>query len=132
MNQQSNTIKILVIDDDEIFLSLIEEILTEKYEVIKATSGKEALEHLLKGAVPDLIMLDIIMPEMDGWETFNKIKGISLLKDVPIVFMTSLEEADSAKHANELGAADFLKKPFKREELLNRIETLLSKSYGLN
>jgi CheY-like chemotaxis protein len=77
--------KILLVDDDEIQLSITKAILENDYEIIQTQSGKEALGYLYKGLVPDLILLDIIMPEMDGWETFNRIKSVSLLGEAHTV-----------------------------------------------
>jgi putative two-component system response regulator len=114
--------KILLVDDNKIQLIIAENVLKNDYTVFIATSGKEAIEHLLKGSTPDLILLDIIMPEMDGWETFHRIKAISLLKDIPIMFLTSETEESIEKKAFEIGAVDYIKKPFKREDLLNRIK----------
>ena len=130
MKQQNETKTILLVDDDDIFLTIMEVMLENVYKTIKTRSGKEALDYLCKGNTPHLILLDIVMPEMDGWETFNKLRGISLLKNVPIAFMTILDKTDAVKHANELGAADYIKKPCEREDLLNRIEAILSKNYA--
>jgi len=127
MKDTSGTKKILFVDDDEIFLSIVENMLKGEYEIITAKSGKEALDCLLKGPVPNLVLLDIVMPQMDGWETFNKIKGISLLKDVPVAFLTSVGNTNDVNHANEIGAADYIYKPCKREDLINRIEALTNK-----
>jgi CheY-like chemotaxis protein len=64
--------KILLVDDDEIHLAIAEEMLKSKYEIITVTSGKAAVTKLLQGLTPDLILLDILMPNMDGWEIFNR------------------------------------------------------------
>jgi len=117
--------KILLIDDDKMHLSLAETILQEKYETITVKSGHEALIEIVKGNVPDLILLDIVMPEMDGWETYIRLKGISLLKDVPIAFLTSSDVEEDKEHAKEIGAADYITKPFKKADLLERIEVLI-------
>ena len=130
MEQQNKAKKILMIDDDEIFLAIMENMLQSEYEIIQTRSGKEALSHLCKGSLPSLILLDIVMPEMDGWETFNQIRGISLLQNVPIAFMSSQDEAEVIKHAKELGAADFIRKPCEREETLSRIEAIIGKNHG--
>ena len=118
---------ILLIDDDEIHLEIAKNILKSKYEIITAKSGKNALEVLIKGTTPNLILLDILMPNMDGWETFNRIRGISLLKDVPIVFLTSLNEKAEKERAREMGASDFITKPFQTDDMLKRIEIAINK-----
>jgi len=118
--------KLLLVDDDEIHLAITGNMLKGEYEIITAKSGKEALGHLLKGVVPDLILLDIIMPNMDGWETYNRIRGISLLRDVPIAFLTSLDGKDEVQQAHEMGAADFIPKSCQKEEFLTRVDTIIT------
>jgi len=118
--------KLLLVDDDEIHLAITGNMLKSEYEIITAKSGKEALGHLLKGVVPDLILLDIIMPNMDGWETYNRIRGISLLRDVPIAFLTSLDGKDEVQQAHEMGAADFIPKSCQKEEFLTRVDTIIT------
>ena len=120
--------KILAVDDDEIYLAMLEAILKDKYEVITAKSGKDALGYLLKGIVPNLILLDVLMPDLDGWETFNRLRAISFLRDVPIVFLTAVTESAEVEHARKIGAADYITKPFDRNDLLNRIEKVLNKN----
>ena len=117
--------KILLVDDSDVHLVIAVNILKDKYEIDTAKSGKEALGILSKGLVPDLILLDILMPEMDGWETFNKIKGISLLKDVPIAFLTSLDGVREKLYASRIGANDLITKPYDGEDLLLRVEKLV-------
>ena len=117
--------KILLVDDDEIHLEIAESILKENYQIITAKSGKEAIAILIKDNIPHLILLDILMPKMDGWETFNTIKGISLLEDVPIIFLTSVNGAEERKQAEEMGASDFITKPYKKEDLLKRIKKII-------
>jgi len=117
--------KILIVDDNEVHLVIAENILKSKYEVTTAKSGKEALVLLSKGFIPSLILLDVLMPEMDGWETYNKIKGISLLRNVPIAFLTSLDGVREKLYASRIGAADLITKPYNGEELIDRIEKML-------
>ncbi|MCL2758962.1 MAG: response regulator [Treponema sp.] len=119
--------KILLVDDSEVHLVIAENILKGKYNIITAKSGKEALILLSKGLVPNLILLDILMPEMDGWEAYNKIKGISLLRNVPIAFLTSLDGVREKLYASRIGAADLISKPYESVDLLNRINTILSR-----
>jgi len=120
--------KILVVDDSEIHLLLVEGILKGKYDTTTAKSGKEALAIISKGYIPDFILLDVLMPEIDGWETFNKIKGISLLRDVPIAFFTSLDGEKEKRYAAQIGAADMINKPCEGEELLRRIKSILERN----
>jgi len=119
--------KILLVDDSDIHLMIAENILKEKYEVTTAKSGKEALGFLSKGLIPNLILLDVLMPDMDGWETYNKIKGLSLLRDVPIVFLTTLDGEREKMYASRIGANDLITKPYSADELLKRVENIIGK-----
>jgi len=121
--------KILLVDDDEIHLSVTKHSLKDEYEVYTAKSGKEALELLGKDqVVPDLILLDILMPEMDGWIVFDKINDIAALKFTPIMFFTSLEEDSAKEKAYEIGAFDFITKPCKPTLLKSKIKETLQKA----
>ncbi|MDR1618382.1 MAG: response regulator, partial [Treponema sp.] len=117
--------KILLIDDDETQFLIVQNMLNDEYEIITAKSGKEAIEYLYGGLVPNLILLDILMPNMDGWEVFNRIRAISLLKNVPIVFLTSLSGKDEKKRGYEIGAAGYIMKPYNKPELMDRIKTAI-------
>jgi len=124
-----NSSKILLVDDSDVHLMIAENILKEKYNVTTAKSGKDALALLSKsGLVPDLILLDVLMPDMDGWEVYNKIKGVGLLQNVPVAFLTSLDGEKEKLYASRLGAADLITKPYDSAELLKRVETILAKA----
>ena len=123
-----NTIKnkILLIDDNVIYLSTAASYLADEYEVFKATSGTEALGYLYDHEfTPDLIILDILMPDMDGWEVFNRIRAIGILKNVPIAFLTSVEGEREIVKARELGAADYIIKPYNMADLRVRLKEIL-------
>ena len=114
--------KILIVDDDEIQLSFSEAILKAEYDIVTAKSGKNALEQLYRGFIPDLILLDILMPEMDGFEAYNRIRAISLLQDIPIIFLTSVSGTTEVQQAWDIGAADYITKPYSKENLFSRIK----------
>ena len=118
--------KLLLVDDDSVYIAIAVAILSDNYDVTAVTSGKEALALILNNYRPDLVLLDILMPEMDGWETFNKLRGISLLNHVPIAFLTSLDSSEEVKHSNEIGAVDLISKLVDKTGLINRIETILN------
>jgi len=129
MDKDAKKKVILLVDDDEIHLSITEFALQEFYEIHTVSSGKEALEFLTqKNIVPDLMMLDILMPEMDGWVLFDKILDINALKFTPVLFYTTLEEESAKEKAYALGALDFITKPCERDDLLGRIEKVLHKA----
>ena len=115
--------RILVVDD-EMNLMLTKRILEKEYNVLLAESGKEALLKM-KGEKIDLILLDIAMPEMNGIETFERMKEISV--DIPVIFLTASGYEDDVRSAIRLGAVNYLKKPFFPKELLKRVAKELDK-----
>jgi len=117
--------KILVVDDDSIHLEMIETALSDQYEVSTAKSGKEALGLFYQGLVPNLILLDLIMPDMDGWNTYSRIKDIGGLYNTPIAFFTSSDSSEDKQHAREMGAVDYIKKPYERNDLLFRVGRIM-------
>ena len=123
-NSEKKTI--LLIDDDEMIHQVVKSITQDKYNLFFALSGDEAIKLMFQGLIPDLILLDILMPSMDGWETFSKIRAVSLLHDVPIAFLTSLQSKEDMAHGKALGAVDFLIKPIEADILLERIEKILN------
>ena len=120
--------KILLVDDSDLQLAIADNILKNEYEVITAQSGEDALKYLIKGLIPDIILLDVLMPNMDGWETYHKIRGISLLINTPIAFFTSLNESENIKYAQGIGAAGYITKPFEKDELLEKIKDIIEKA----
>ena len=119
--------KILIVDDDPVSLEMLEKILLlEGYWVVKATNGKEAL-YIADEFQPDLIILDIVMPIMDGTEAMEKLEKNPRTKNIPVLFLTSLISKN-----DELGkfAKDrrFLAKPIDREKLLEEIEGRIEKN----
>lgn len=106
-------INILLVDDKPNNLILLEAILdSPEYHLVKATSGKEALEHLLHDDFA-LILLDVMMPEMDGFETARRIKQRDGSKEIPIIFITAMDQDEEIKvKAYSVGAVDYIFKPF--------------------
>ena len=109
---------ILVVDDDKMNLMRTKKILEKTYAVLLAESGEAALSKLKTRKV-DLVLLDIAMPSMSGIETFEHMKEIPM--DVPVIFLTASGDADDVMRAIELGAVNYLKKPFYPQELLKRV-----------
>jgi len=119
--------RILVADDDKFFLKLSEEILAEAgYEVLTAQTGKQTLEMAIT-QMPDLIILDVVLPGMLGTEVSRKLKGFEGTASIPILLVsTGVAELDAtAGDPKEFMADDFLAKPFDVKELLERINSLL-------
>jgi signal transduction histidine kinase len=118
-----NDTKILVVDDTPASLEVITEILSSVgYMVATAISGERALGRL-QTYIPDLILLDVQMPGMDGFETCSQIKNIPNIKNIPIVFITALSDIESVVRGFSLGAVDYISKPFQELELLIRVKT---------
>ncbi len=115
---------ILVVDDVVFNLKCAEDVLKDKYDLTLASSGKEALECLQKG-VPDLVLLDVIMPEMDGYETFANIREIKGMEEVPIIFLTADIGVGSEVMGLQMGAMDYIHKPFDPNIMLSRIKRVL-------
>ena len=119
---------ILIIDDDIILLKTAEEILSDLYSVSVARGGKQGIALLKKGIIPNLILLDIAMPEMDGYMTLEKIKGIPGCEEVPVIFLTGFSESGYEVKGLKAGATDYIVKPFAKEVLLARVEMHLARS----
>jgi CheY-like chemotaxis protein len=119
--------KILIVDDDAIDLEMVETVLSNDYEVVTTRSGKDALGLFYQGLIPQLILLDLIMPDMDGWKTYARIKAIGGLHDIPIAFFTASDDPEDIKHAHEMGAVDYIKKPYDKDDLLSRVEKIIKK-----
>jgi two-component system sensor histidine kinase/response regulator len=116
---------ILIVDDTTANLRLLSHVLSkEGYNYIEATNGEEALE-LSEKHVPDLILLDIMMPGMNGFEVIKKLKKNELLQDIPIIFLSSLTETDDKVQGFKSGGVDYITKPFQKEETLARIKAHL-------
>ncbi|MEO0561727.1 MAG: response regulator transcription factor [Chloroflexota bacterium] len=117
--------KILVIDDEETTVQLIAILLERRdYHVIKAYSAEEGLRLAYRNQ-PDLVLLDIMMPDMDGWEVCKRLREMS---DVPIVFLTARDDTVDIVRGLEMGADDYVVKPYNNEELVARVRAHLRRS----
>jgi phosphoserine phosphatase RsbU/P len=117
--------RILIVDDTPANIQILAETLKGKYQLSVATNGKQALE-MLERVQPDLILLDVMMPELDGFETCRRIKSLDAWRDVPIIFLTSKSDTSDIVTGFEVGAVDYVAKPFNTYELLARIHTHLT------
>lgn len=117
--------KILVVDDIEQNVRLLDAVLSPRgYAVVTATNGVEALERV-RAEQPDLILLDVMMPQMDGYETVRRLRADEATRFLPVVMVTSLDASQEKVKAIEAGADDFINKPFNQYELLARVKSLL-------
>jgi diguanylate cyclase (GGDEF)-like protein len=110
MNEQSPQ-KILIVDDTEENIKILNNLLHEQYEVYFATRGEDAIK-IAQTENPDLILLDIIMPEMDGYEVCRRLKSSKQFRHVPIVFVTAMSDIENEAKGLALGAIDYITKPF--------------------
>lgn len=115
---------VLIVDDTNENLFLLGTLLEPYYEVRVASNGKDALSSI-QAECPDIILLDIMMPGMDGYEVCRKIKSQLAIQDVPIIFMSALSFAEQKVSAFKEGAVDYITKPFQEEEVLARVKTHL-------
>ncbi len=122
MNSYENP-TILIVDDIAQNIQIVANILKQEgYKIRFAKSGKSALEHAKKKPL-DLILLDIMMPEMNGYEVCQKLKQQEVTKDIPVIFLTALDEAIDIARGFEVGGIDYITKPFNQLELIARVET---------
>ncbi len=121
-NGEKNTL-VLVIDDQVENIRVLINILREyNYKTAVATNGREALEFVEK-TLPDIILLDIMMPGMDGYEVCRKLKENPATREIPVIFLTALNTINDMVKGFEVGGIDYISKPFKQEELLVRMKT---------
>ncbi|CAJ35876.1 response regulator transcription factor [Methanocella arvoryzae] len=119
--------KIMIVDDEPDVVDLVKIVLkSEGYEVVTATSGKEALEKI-GNEMPDLVLLDIMMPQMDGWEVYNHIKSNTKTRDIPVAMLTAKSQSiDKMIGLHVVQVDDYITKPFGRAELLERVKKILT------
>ena len=125
------TKKIMVVDDEEDIRFTIELAMkfhSKKYEVILANCGEHCFQLLEEGEKPDIILLDLMMPGMDGFSVFDKLKALqSPYNSIPLVFLTAKKDIDSVDVGKVFGE-DYIEKPFNFEDLIQRIENILNKN----
>ncbi|MFG6094996.1 response regulator [Leptothoe sp. ISB3NOV94-8A] len=127
-NSLSNTTTedVLIIDDTPVNLQLLSSMLLEAgYQVRQAVNGQQALKSLDKN-IPDLILLDIMMPEITGYELCKQLKSSEKTKDIPIIFISSLDDAFDKVLAFDVGGADYITKPFRVQEVIARVQNQLT------
>ena len=118
---------ILIIDDELSIRILLENYLKKDYDVVTKNDGMDALKWMEEGNIPDLIVADIQMPNLDGYEFIKNIKASGFFKHIPIIMLSGIESSSEKVKCLKLGADDYVVKPFNPEELSVRIEILLSR-----
>jgi len=123
---KENRQKILIVDDTPLNIKMLGELLRDEYKVMVATSGKKALEVVASDTVPDLILLDIMMPDMDGYEVCRQLKTDARTQSIPVIFVSAKSETADEMRGLELGAVDYITKPFSMPIVSARIKTHLA------
>lgn len=118
----SNRRKVLIIEDDADCRDLITLILEDEYAVTTVVNGEEALEAIERDK-PDIVLLDIMIPHVDGWEVLRRLRADDRYKDLPILAVTALASEESRQRAIREGVTDYVIKPFDPDELLEVIST---------
>ncbi len=121
----TNKPRILIVDDVASNIHLLMIILKEKYTIIAATNGEKALQLARTSPPPDLILLDVVMPDMDGYEVCRKLKDDEITAHIPVLFVTSLNSIAEQEEGLHAGAVDFITKPFSKEIVLHKVNTYL-------
>ncbi len=117
--------RVLLVDDNSTNLQVLFQALSpEGYELLVAMSGEEALESAL-GAEPDLILLDVKMPGIDGFETLRRLRAAKETAAIPVVFLSAHANVESIEEAKALGAEGYLTKPFQFDEILAKVKEIL-------
>ncbi len=104
--------RLLIVDDEKINLKVLADLLKDEYALVLARNGKQALNYALADPSPDLILLDVIMPEMGGYDVIKHLKENDKTKDIPVIFITALNSVEDEEHGLKLGAIDYITKPF--------------------
>ena len=120
-----NKPRVLIVDDVSSNIHLLMNILKEEYTLIAATSGEKAIQLAKMHPLPDMILLDVVMPDIDGYEVCKQLKSDASTSHIPIVFVTSLNSIEQQEEALKIGAIDFITKPFSKEIILHKIKTYI-------
>ena len=119
---------VLIVDDDEKVRKMLTFLFTAKgFEVVNACNGVEAMEHL-KDIRPSVVILDMMMPELDGATFYNEMKADHKLRDIPVIVLTALPASDSMRKFVSIAEEDYIEKPFKSAHVLGRVLELMSQS----
>ena len=117
---------VLVVDDTPEILSLIHTLLRDTYQVKSANNGRKGLQIAQSEPQPDLILLDIMMPDMDGYEVCIQLKEDPKTRDIPVIFLTAKSEIENEERGFSLGAVDYVTKPIGPSVLLARVKTQIA------
>ncbi len=117
---------VMVVDDTETNIDILVDLLADDYEIMVAMDGKECLE-AVRIQTPDIFLLDVMMPGMDGYELCRKLKSYKRTRDIPVIFITAKGEIDDKLDGYEAGGVDYITKPIDPEFTINTIKKYLEK-----
>jgi two-component system alkaline phosphatase synthesis response regulator PhoP len=120
-----NKKKVLIVDDEPTVRLTVRKMLDKDYLVIEATNGEEAVD-IARGQKPDVILMDLMMPKMDGYAACSGIKADPATRRIPVVILTAVGHELNKKLAAEMGAEGYITKPFNYQDILNTVERFLS------
>jgi CheY-like chemotaxis protein len=117
---------VLVVDDSNTNVVLLEAILNDKgYEIETALNAKEAFA-IMEVKIPDLILLDLLMPKINGYDFLQQVKGNDRTKDIPVIIVSAVTETENIRKTIDMGAVDFIKKPIDIQDLIEKVSKTLS------
>ncbi|MCL2079933.1 MAG: response regulator [Oscillospiraceae bacterium] len=117
----SKKYSVLIVDDEPSNIGVLSSMLRSDYKLLAATNGSDAIEAAEKHS-PDIILLDVVMPEMDGYAVIEVLKSSAKTKNIPVVFLTAKADPENERRGLELGAEDYIFKPFSKSILLKRLK----------
>jgi len=117
---------VLIVDDENMNMFALTHMLRPEYTVYAAKNGQSAIR-IAKKQLPDVILLDILMPEMDGYEVLSQLKSDEETRNIPVIFVTGLISPEDEKKGLEMGAADYISKPFEEENVRTKIRNQINK-----
>jgi len=124
--------RILIVDDERFHLNVMADLLGDEYKIIVAKSGERALKIAASETPPDLILLDVLMPEMDGYEVCRQLKANGITQHIPVMFLTVKGDVADETHGLSLGAVDYITKPFSPPIVKARVKTHLALTQALS
>lgn len=116
---------LLIIEDNHFMMALLKNIFNDRFNVVTVSNGCNALEWMYNGNIPNIIISDLRMPEMDGIELLRNLKESTFYQDIPLIMLSGVEQSEERINCLQMGANDFVLKPFNPEELIIRVEKLL-------
>ena len=121
MNAEKQNNSVLIVDDEIMNIRALQHILSSDYNILAERKGFNAVETAGK-FMPDIILLDIIMPDIDGYEVISKLKASGKTRNIPVIFISGLRNSEAEEKGLALGAADYITKPFTVKDVKNKVE----------